>query len=109
MKVASVNKNLKRQAISLKANKIRQNLFSFAKNEINEHQAKETNLFSFSNQIEDIKNEDLEKEIKMTDTRPITKQISLTSQKTSNDSFSELDDSDEEESSDMSCEEEEDL
>ena len=109
MKVASVNKSLKRQDISLKANKIRLALFSFAKNEINEHQTKEANLFSFSNQLEDSKNEDLEKEIKRPEAKPITKQISITSQKTSNDSFSELDDSDEEESSDMSCEEEEDL
>lgn len=109
MKVASLNKSLKRQDISLKANKIRLALFLFAKNEINEHQDKEANLFSFSNQIEDNKNEDLAKEIRRPEAKPITKQISITSQKTSNDSFSELDDSDEEESSDMSCEEEEDL
>ena len=58
-----MNKSLKKQDISLKANKIRLVLFSFVKNDINEDQTKDGNLF-FSNQIEDSKNEDFEKEIK---------------------------------------------
>ena len=103
MEVATINKKFKRQAISLKANRIRLDLFSFAKNEINEHQKPGFICFSFSNKIED-KNEDLEKEIKKQD----LKQISLSSQKTLNDSFSDANDS-EDESSDMSCDNEEDL
>ena len=42
-----MNKNLKKQDISLKANKIRLALFSFAKNDINEDQTKDGNLFFF--------------------------------------------------------------
>ena len=51
----------------------------------------------------------LKKKLKEEGSKPITKQISITMSKTSNDSFYELSDSNEEESSDMSCEEEEDL
>ena len=105
MEVANINKNFKRQAISLKANRIRLDLFSFAKNEINEHQKRDSICFSFSNKIED-KNKDLEKEIKKQDLKQIEKQIILSSQKTLNDSISDSNDS-EDESSEMSCDEEE--
>lgn len=105
MKVATLNTKttLKRSSEFFKANRIRLDLFSFAKNEINEHK-KDSNCFSFSNKIE-VPNEILEKEIRREETKLITKQISISSQKTLNDTFSDIDDS-EEDSSDMSCEEE---
>ena len=63
MKVATLNTKttLKRSSEFFKANRIRLDIFSFAKNEINEHK-KDSNCFSFSNKI-DVPNEILEKEI----------------------------------------------
>ena len=106
MKVSSQNrKNLKRNSEFQKTNRIRLDLFSFAKNEINEKKEKERSTgFSFSNKIFDEKNEELEKDLKKDQTKSIIKAISLNSQKTSNDSFSEMS---EEDSSEISCDEDE--
>ena len=106
MKVSSQNrKNLKRNSEFQKTNRIRLDLFSFAKNEINEKKEKERNTgFSFSNKIFDEKNEESQKDLKKDQTKSIIKAISLNSQKTSNDSFSEMS---EEDSSEISCDEDE--
>ena len=106
MKVSSQNrKNLKRNSEFQKTNRIRLDLFSFAKNEITEKKEKERSTgFSFSHQIFDEKNEELEKDLKKDQTKSIIKAISLNSQKTSNDSFSEMS---EEDSSEISCDEDE--
>ena len=106
MKVSSQNrKNLKRNSEFQKTNRIRLDLFSFAKNEINEKKEKERNTgFSFSNKIFHEKNEESEKDLKKDKTKSIIKAISLNSQKTSNDSFSEMS---EEDSSEISCDEDE--
>lgn len=89
---------LKRKSEFTKTNKIRLELFSLAQTEINEKQKLEKDCFSFSNQS-----------FKETKERPqskfISKKISLNSGKTANDSLDMS--SDEEESSQMSCEEEE--
>ena len=89
---------LKRKSECTKTNKIRLELFSLAQTEINEKQKLEKDCFSFSNQS-----------FKETKERPqskfISKKISLNSGKTANDSLDMS--SDEEESSQMSCEEEE--
>ena len=109
MKVATQNKinNLKRKPQLRKANRIRSNLFSLAKDEISEQKEQVNNCFSFSNKSFEEKN-DLEKEIKKEEPKSIVKQISISSQKTSIDSSSDLSDF-EEDSSDMSCEEEEEI
>ena len=88
------NINLKRKSEFSKTNRIRLALFSFEKKEIND----KNNCFSFSNKSF------VEEKIKKNETKPIIKQISIQSQKTSNNSFN-IDE--EENSSDMSWDEEE--
>ena len=99
-----IRNNLKRKSEFSKTNRIRLDLFSFEKNEIND----KNNGFSFSNKSF------VEEKIKKIETKPIIKQISIQSQKTSNNSFDIAEEenssdmsSGEENSSDMSCEEEE--
>ena len=103
---------LKRNSEFSKTNRIRLELFSFEKNEIKEKQKqkKENELFSFLTKINDEKAETKKVEFEKVEPKFITKQISLDSKKTTNDSFSsDMDDSDSEESSEMSCVEEEEI
>lgn len=96
------NKNnfLKRRSELDRTNRIRLELFSLAKNEINEKKKVVNSIFSFS--TNSIKPKDENQNIK--DSNLITKQISLESKNTLNDS-SEI--NEEENSSDISCDEEE--
>ena len=97
--------NSKRNSEFSKTNRIRLDLFSFEKNKIREKQKQENDIFSFSTRINDEKIE-----MKKVEPKFISKQISLDSKKTSNDSFSsDMDDSDNEDSSEMSCVEEEEI
>lgn len=91
---------IKRKSEFAKTNKIRLALFSFAQTELNEKQKLEKKFFSFSNQSFEKTNEKPESKF-------ITKKFSLNSNsyKTANDSLDMS--SDEEESSQMSCDEEE--
>ena len=93
----SIEKNIKRKIEISRTKKIRLDLFSFAKNEINEYQKLHNYSFSFSNQL-------FEKPKEKKESKIIAKTISLNSPKTSNDSFDMS--SDEEDSSEMSCDEE---
>ena len=102
--------NSKRNSEFSKTNRIRLDLFSFEKNEIKEKQKQENDIFSFSTRINDEKIETKKVELEKVEPKFITKQISLDSKKTSNDSFSsDMDDSDNEDSSEMSCVEEEEI
>ena len=104
----NLNRNfLKRRSEFSRTNRIRLDLFSFAKNEIDEKKKGANDSFSFSNKAFEEKNEIQEKEQPKRQSKFITKKISLESQKTANDS-SDLSDM-EEESSEMSCEEEEEI
>ena len=96
------NKNnfLKRRSELDRTNRIRLELFSLAKNEINEKKKVVNSIFSFS--ANSIKPKDENQNIK--DSSLTTKQISLESKNTLNDS-SEI--NEEENSSDISCDEEE--
>ena len=110
--IKDTNKSLKlkRNSEFAKTNRIRLELFSFEKSEIKEKQKQENELFSFSTKIDDDKTESKIVELEKNETKFINKQISLHSKKTSNDSFSsDMDDSDSEESSQMSCDEEEEI
>ena len=101
------NINIKRKSEFEKTNRIRLDLFSFAKNEINEQNKQTSSCFSFANKLDKEKNENSEKELKKEENKLIIKAISLNSKKTTNDSSSNMNDSeDEEESSEISCEEE---
>lgn len=92
-----IKKNIKKKSDFSRTNQIRLALFSFAKDEINEKRKLYSDSFSFSSQS-------LEKPNENKESKYITKAISLNSQKTSDDSF-DLG-LDEEDSSEMSCEEE---
>jgi len=112
IKIPSEDKNkiskLKRNSEFSKMNRIRLVLFSFEKKEINEKQKKEIDHFSFSSRIDE--NTETEKDyLEKVEPKFINKQISLDSKKTSNDSFSSDIDDSEEESSEMSCVEEEEI
>jgi hypothetical protein len=100
------NINIKRKSEFQKTNRIRLDLFSFAKNEINEQNKQTSSCFSFANKLDKEKNENSEKELKKEENKLIIKAISLNSKKTTNDSSSNMSDSEEEESSEISCEEE---
>ena len=101
---------LKRNSEFAKTNRIRLELFSFEKSEIKEKQKQENELFSFSTKIDDDKTETKIVELEKIESKFITKQISLDSKKTSNNSFSsDMDDSDSDDSSEMSCDEEEEI
>ena len=89
-------KNLKRNSEFFRASKIRLDLFSFAKNEINENKKLHNDSFSFSSQTIEKPKENKKSKF--------AKTISINSQKTSNDSFDN--NSDQEDSSEMSCDEE---
>ena len=113
IKISSEDKNkiskIKRNSEFSKTNRIRLDLFSFEKNEINEKKKQENDPFSFSSRIFDEKIETKKDELDKVEPKLINKQISLDSKKTSDDSFSsDMDDSDEE-SSEMSCVEEEEI
>lgn len=113
IKISSEDKNkiskIKRNSEFSKTNRIRLDLFSFEKNEINEKKKQENDPFSFSSRIFDEKTETKKDELDKVEPKLINKQISLDSKKTSDDSFSsDMDDSDEE-SSEMSFVEEEEI
>ena len=97
-----INRNIKRRSEFSRTNRIRLDLFSFAKNEINENKKLHNDSFSFSNQSFEKPEE--KKEKKESKFKIMNKTISLNSQKTANDSFNMS--SDEEDSSEMSCDEE---
>ena len=110
IKKSNEENKLKRNSGCFKTNRIRLELFSFEENEIKEKQKQENDHFSFSFKINDDKKEAKKVELKKVQSKFITKHISLDSKKTTNNSFSsEMDDSDSEseESSKMSCDEEE--
>ena len=113
MKFSTLNRNIntKRKSEFEKTNRIRLDLFSFAKNEINEQNKQTSSCFSFANKLDKEKNENSEKELKKEENKLIIKAISLNSKKTTNDSSSNMSDSEEneEESSEISCEEEAEL
>ena len=90
-------KNVKKNTEFSRTNKIRLDLFYFAQNEINEKKKIHNDSFSFSNHFSENPKE--KKESKF-----ITKIISINSQKTAKDSFDMS--SDEDESSEISCDEE---
>mgnify|MGYP006873158655 CR=1 FL=1 len=102
------NKNLlsKRKSEFDKNNKIRLQLLSFAQSEINEKKKSIIGNFSFSSDLFKKNMEEAQNTTKLEkkEIKPIIKQISLASQKTLNDSS---DISEEENSSDLSCVEEE--
>ena len=101
---------LKRNSEFSKTNRIRLDLFTFEKNEIKEKQKQKNDLFSFSTIIKDDKPEIKKYEPEKAEPKIITKQISLDSKKTSDDSLSsDMNDSEDEESSEMSCVEEEEI
>ena len=94
--------NLKRKSEFSKTNRIRLDLFSFEKKQINEKKKIGINNFSFSNKFyEEDNNQKKEKEIK-NDEKLLLKTISFISLKTSNDSNL----AQSENSSEISCEEE---
>ena len=94
--------NLKRKTEFSKTNRIRLDLFSFEKKQINEKKKIGINNFSFSNKsYEEDNNQKKEKEIK-NDEKLLLKTISFISLKTSNDSNL----AQSENSSEISCEEE---
>jgi len=100
-------KNVKRKSAFSNTNRIRLDLFAFEKNEIDEKKQKGNNCFSFSsNLIKGNNSQEEEKEkqnqIKKEENKLIIKQFSIKSGKTANDS----DESESEDSSDMSCDEE---
>ena len=113
IKIPSEDKNkiskLKRNSEFSKMNRIRLDLFSFEKKEINEKQKKENDHFSFSIRIFDENKETEKDKLEKVEPKFINKQISLDSKKTSDDSFSSDIDDSEEESSEMSCVEEEEV
>ena len=93
----------KGKSINTRTNRIRLGLFAFEKNEIDERRKTIKDNFSFSLAL---CNEKVEESPK--DTKPIIKQISVSSSKTAEDSFDMDDDENSDEnSSDLSCEEEE--
>ena len=94
-----IKKTNKRGSEFSKTNRIRLDLFAFEQNEINQKKDLVKDCFSFSSQSFEEPKEKAETKI--------TKQISIISQKTANDSL--LMSSDEDESSDMSGEEEEEI
>ena len=99
-------KNVKRKSAFSNTNRIRLDLFAFEKNEIDEKKQKGNNCFSFSSNLIKGNNQEEEKErqnqIKKEENKLIIKQFSIKSGKTTNDS----DESESEDSSDMSCDEE---
>ena len=92
-----LKKNIKRKSEFSRATKIRLDLFSFAKNEIDEKKKTHNDSFSFSNQSFEMPKEKKNSTF-------ISKAISLNTQKTANDSFNII--SDEDDSSELSCDEE---
>ena len=97
-------KNDKRKSAFSNTNRIRLDLFKFEKNEIDEKKQKGNNCFSFSSNLIKGNNQEEEKQnqIKKEENKLIIKQFSIKSGKTTNDS----DESESEDSSDMSCDEE---
>ena len=97
-------KNVKRKSAFSNTNRIRLDLFKFEKNEIDEKKQKGNNCFSFSSILIKGNNQEKEKhnQIKKEENKLIIKQFSIKSGKTTNDS----DESESEDSSDMSCDEE---
>ena len=97
-------KNVKRKSAFSNTNRIRLDLFTFEKNEIDEKKQKGNNCFSFSSNLIKDNNQEEEKQnqIKKEENKLIIKQFSIKSGKTTNDS----DESESEDSSDMSCDEE---
>ena len=97
-------KNVKRKSAFSNTNRIRLDLFKFEKNEIDEKKQKGNNCFSFSSNLIKGNNQEEEKQnqIKKEENKLIIKQFSIKSGKTTNDS----DESESEDSSDMSCDEE---
>ena len=97
-------KNVKRKSAFSNTNRIRLDLFTFEKNEIDEKKQKGNNCFSFSSILIKGNNQEEEKQnqIKKEENKLIIKQFSIKSGKTTNDS----DESESEDSSDMSCDEE---
>ena len=97
-------KNVKRKSAFSNTNRIRLDLFAFEKNEIDEKKQKGNNCFSFSSNLIKGNNQEEEKQnqIKKDESKLIIKQFSIKSEKTTNDS----DESESEDSSDMSCDEE---
>ena len=97
-------KNVKRKSAFSNTNRIRLDLFTFEKNEIDEKKQKGNNCFSFSSILIKGNNQEEEKhnQIKKEENKLIIKQFSIKSGKTANDS----DESESEDSSDMSCDEE---
>ena len=93
-----LNSNIKRKSECTKTNKIRLELFSLAQTEINEKKKLGKDSFSYSNKL-------FEETKERPKSKFISKKISLNSGKTANDSLDTS--SDEEESSQMSCDEEE--
>ena len=93
----------KRKTLFLRTNRIRLGLLSFEKNEIDERRKSIINDFSFSNILVNEKVEENKKDLK-----PIIKQISLYSKKTTEDSLSSDDDLDDN-SSNLSSEKEEEI
>ena len=102
----NLNRNfLKRKSEFSRTNRIRLDLFSFAKKEINEKKKERNDSFSFSNRTLEGENKIPEEQPKKRESKFITKKISLESEKAANDS-SDLSDM-EEDSSEMSSIEEE--
>ena len=97
-------KNVKRKSAFSNTNRIRLDLFAFEKNEIDEKKQKGNNCFSFSSNLIKGNNQEEERQnqIKKEENKLIIKQFSIKSGKTTNDS----DESESEDSSDMSCDEE---
>ena len=97
-------KNVKRKSAFSNTNRIRLDLFTFEKNEIDEKKQKGNNCFSFSSNLIKDNNQEEEKQnqIKKEENKLIIKQFSIKSGKTTNDS----DESESEDSSEMSCDEE---
>ena len=97
-------KNVKRKSAFSNTNRIRLDLFTFEKNEIDEKKQKGNNCFSFSSILIKGNNQEEEKhnQIKKEENKLIIKQFSIKSGKTTNDS----DESESEDSSEMSCDEE---
>ena len=91
-----LKRNIKRKSEFSRTNRIRLDLFSFAKNEINEKRKETNDCFSFRCNTIDQKEQNSEnKEIN----KELNKKISLDSKKTTNNSFNASE-------SEMSCEEE---
>ena len=97
--------NLKRKSEFSKTNRIRLDLFSFEKKEINEKKKIGITSFSFSKKSnEEYKNQKKEKQIKKDEPKILLKIISFESQNSSNGS--NLTETESEDSSEISCEEE---